>query len=130
MPNWCVGCPKIRTGDIFDNNTYSSPFTATFWADYNDDGVVDWNTWKTDTQNAGNAFDTNSTVVSSVPDKTVLLANEYEAQRGELAIYNWSLSSTQTVDLSSILPNGTDFVVLDPRNMGTPVYQGNIQWSR
>jgi hypothetical protein len=124
MPNWCVGCPKIRSGDSFNNNTYSSPFTATFWADNNDDGVVDWNTWKTDTQNAGNAFDTNSTVISSIPDKVVLLANEYESQRGELAIYNWSLSSTQSVDLSSILPNGTDFVVLDPRNMGNPVYQG------
>jgi len=124
MPNWCVGCPKIRSGDTFDNNTYSSPFAATFWADNFDDGVVDWNTWKTDTLNAGNAFDTNSTVITTIPDKTVLLANEYEAQRGELAIYNWSLSSTVTVDLSSILPNGTDFVVLDPRNMGTPVYQG------
>ncbi len=124
MPNWCVGCPEIRSGDTFDNNTYSSPFTATFWADNNDDGVVDFNTWKTDTQNAGKAFDTNSTVVTTIPDKIVLLGNEYETQRGELAIYNWSLSSTKTVDLSSILPNGTDFVVLDPRNMGTPVYQG------
>ncbi|MCI0618230.1 fibronectin type III domain-containing protein, partial [bacterium] len=124
MPNWCVGCPKIRSGDSFNNNTYSSPFSATFWADYNDDGVVDWNTWKTDTLNAGNAFDTNSTVVSSIPDKIVVLANEYETQRGNLAIYNWSLSSTKSADLSSILPNGTDFVVLDPRNMGTPVYQG------
>jgi hypothetical protein len=124
MPQWCVGCPSIRSGDSFNNNTYSSPFNATFWAENFDDGQVDFNTWKTDTQNAGNAFDVNSTVVSSVPDKIVVMANEYETQRGNLAIYNWSLSSTQTVDLSSILPNGTDFQVLDPRNMGTPVYQG------
>ncbi|HEY7159991.1 MAG TPA: hypothetical protein VH815_01975, partial [Acidobacteriota bacterium] len=124
MPQWCVGCPMIRSGDTFDNNTYSSPFFATFWANNNDDGVVDWNTWKTDTQNAGKAFDTNSSVVTSYADKVVVLPNEYEAQRGELAIYNWSLSSTKSVDLSSILPNGTDFVVLNPRNMGTPVYQG------
>ncbi|HEY7160691.1 MAG TPA: hypothetical protein VH815_05495, partial [Acidobacteriota bacterium] len=81
-------------------------------------------TWKSLTQGAGNAFDANSTVVQSVSDKVVVMANEYETGRGNLAIYNWSLSSTKTVDLSSILASGNSYKVLDPRNMGTPVAQG------
>jgi hypothetical protein len=123
-PNLCLGCPKIRSGDSFNNNTYSSPFNATFHADNHNAGTVDFNTWKSLTQGAGNLFDANSTVVQSVSDKVVVLKNEYEGGRGNLAIYNWSLSSTKTVDLSSILANGNSYKVLDPRNMGTPVAQG------
>ncbi len=124
LPNYCLGCPKIRSGDSFNNNTYSSPFNATFHADNYNAGTVSFSTWKSLTQGAGNPFDANSTVVQTVPDKVVVMANEYETGRGNLAIYNWSLSSTKTVDLSSILQNGNTFKILDPRNMGTPVAQG------
>jgi hypothetical protein len=124
LPNLCLGCPKIRSGDSFNSNTYSSPFNATFHADNYNAGTVSFTTWKSLTQGAGNPFDASSTVVQSVSDKVVVLKNEYESGRGNLAIYNWSLSSTKTVDLSSILQSGNSFKVLDPRNMGTPVAQG------
>jgi hypothetical protein len=124
LPNFCTGCPKIRSGDTFNNNTYSSPFNATFYADNYDADTVSFTQWKTLTQSAGNAFDVNSTVVTSVPNKVVVMANEYESGRGNLAIYNWTLSSTVTVNLSSILQIGDSFKILDPRNMGTPVVQG------
>jgi hypothetical protein len=123
-PNLCLGCPKIRSGDSFNNNTYSSTFNASFHADNYNAGTVSFTTWKSLTQGAGNPFDVNSTVVQSVSDKVVVMANEYESGRGNIAIYNWSLSSTKTVDLSSILQSGQSYKVLDPRNMGTPVAQG------
>jgi hypothetical protein len=123
-PNLCLGCPRIRSGDSFNNNTYSSTFNASFHADNYNAGTVSFTTWKSLTQGAGNAFDANSTVVTSFPNKIVVMANEYETGRGNLAIYNWSLTSTVTVDLSAILQNGNSFKILDPRNMGTPIVQG------
>ncbi len=120
----CNGCPKIRSGDTWNNNVYSSPFSATFFADNNNQGSVTFSEWQTFTASAGKAFDTSSTVTSSTPNKIVAIPNEYEPGRGHVAIFNWSLSSSVSVDLSSILANGANFQVLDPRNMGSPVLTG------
>jgi hypothetical protein len=120
----CNGCPKIRSGDSWNNNTYSSPFAATFFADNNNQGSVTFSEWQTYTANAGKAFDTNSTVASTSPNKIGVIPNEYEAGRGHIAIFNWSLASSVSVDLSSILANGANFQVLDPRNMGSPILTG------
>ena len=124
MPGQCNGCPEIRTGDSWNNNTYSSPFKASFHADNNNQGDVTYSEWQTFTASAGNPFDTSSTVTSSTPDRIAVIPNEYEPGRGHVAIFNWSLSSTVTVDLSSVLSNGANFQVLDPRNMGSPVLTG------
>jgi hypothetical protein len=121
----CEGCPAIRPSDQFNNNTYSAPFVANFFANNNDQGDVNLTTWRNISAAAGKGFDANSTEVSGTPaNKIVVLPNEYETGRGHVAIFNWSLSSTVNVDLSSIVSSGSAFQVLDPRNMGTPVLTG------
>jgi hypothetical protein len=124
IPGLCNGCPEIRSGDSWNNNSYSSPFAATFFADNNNQGNVTFSEWKTFTSQAGVAFDTSSSVVTSSPNKVAVIKNDYESGRGHIAIFNWALSSTVVVDLSTILSNGTSYKVLNPRNMGSPVLQG------
>jgi hypothetical protein len=124
MPSQCNGCPEIRSGDSWNNNSYSSPFTATFHADNNNQGGVTFTEWKTFTAQAGVPFDTSSAVVTSTPNKIVVLKNEYETGRGHIAIFNWALSSNVVVDLSSVLTSGTNFKIVNPRNMGSPILTG------
>lgn len=119
------GIPTIRTGDVFDNNTYSSSFNGNFFANGVDQGNVNLATWRSLTAAAGKAFDTNSTEISGTPpNNIVVIPNEYEPGRGHLAIYNWNLSATVNVNLSSIVSIGAAFEVLDPRNMGSPILTG------
>jgi hypothetical protein len=124
IPSLCNGCPEIRSGDLWNNNTYSSPFAATFFADNNQQGQVSFSEWKTFTSQAGVAFDTSSTVASSSPNKVAVIKNEYESGRGHIAIFNWSLASNITVDLSSILNSGQNYKIVKPRSMGTPIVTG------
>ncbi len=124
MPGQCNGCPEIRSGDSWNNNSYSSPFYATFHADNNNQGNVSFAEWKTFTSQAGVPFDTSSAVVTSSPNKVAVIKNEYESGRGHIAIFNWALSATVVVDLSSILTSGTAYKVFDPKNMGSPILTG------
>jgi hypothetical protein len=122
----CEGCPRIRSVDVFNNNSYSTPFSATFFANNSSLGTVDFNTWKSATSSAGRAFDANSTVVA-VPSgaKVVLLPNDYEPGRGHLAIFNWSGLDDVTVDLSSVVKSGAAFSLYPAKDVyGTPAVSG------
>jgi hypothetical protein len=124
IPGLCNGCPEIRSGDSWNNNSYSSPFAATFFADNNNQGSVSFSEWQTFTAQAGVGFDTSSSVVSSSPNKVAVIKNDYESGRGHIAIFNWGLNSNVVVDLSSIFSNGTNYKIVNPRNMGSPIVNG------
>jgi len=122
------GVPAIQATDTFDNNTYydSRKFTATFFANNNNLGDVNFATWKSATAAAGNAFDANSTHTGDpTGSRVVLLPNEYEEGRAHLAIFNWDLAPDVTVDLSSVVPEGTLFDVYPAKDVfGTAVVSG------
>jgi hypothetical protein len=122
----CDGCPAIKPSDTFDDNKYSAPFMATFYADNTNLGDVNFTEWRNATAQAGNAFDANSKEVP-VPNvnKVVVLKNEYDATRAHIAIFNYLASSSVSVSLSSFVKSGTSIKVLDPHNVyGTPVFSG------
>jgi hypothetical protein len=122
----CTGCVKIQSGDVFNNNKYSAPFSASFYADDDNRGILDFDDWKAATANAGNGFDKNSSELKEVaPSRSFVVPNDYENGRGHLAIYNWDGSSTVSANLSPVVSNGQSFQVLDARNVfGTPVVSG------
>lgn len=110
------GGPPIQSTDTFDRNIYSSPFRATFHANNNNAGEVDFTTWKSTTAAAGNAFDGNSQVVNPPTEpEVVILPNEYEEGRAHLAIYNFDTRQSVAVDLSSIVPRGSSYQIHDPK---------------
>jgi hypothetical protein len=125
----CTGCVKIKSGDVFNNNKYSAPFNASFYADDNNRGALKFDEWKSSTANAGNGFDKNSSELKEVtPHRSFVIPNDYEEGRGHLAIYNWDGSSSVSVNLSAVVSNGQNFKVFDARDVfGTPVASGVYQ---
>jgi hypothetical protein len=78
--------------------------------------------WK---QNSG--LDVNSTWTPAAPTGTevFVIPNEYEVGRAHIAIYNWALSPTVNVDLSSVLAAGDHYAVYAAENyLGAPVKTG------
>jgi hypothetical protein len=67
-------------------------------------------------------FDTHGTYSSSAPTgaQIFVIPNEYEAKRANIIIYNWDLSPTVAVDLSSILTVGDQYVIQDAQNFYGP----------
>jgi hypothetical protein len=56
--------------------------------------------------------------------------NKYEAKRANLTIYNWDLASTVSVNLSSVLNPGDQYVIQDAQNFyGPPVASGTYSGS-
>lgn len=122
----CTGCAKIKSGDVFNNNKYSPPFYASFYADNDNRGAIQFDEWKSATANAGNGFDKNSSELKEVtPTRTFVVPNDYENGRGHLAVFNWDGSSSVKANLSAVVSNGQNFKVLDARDVfGTPVASG------
>jgi hypothetical protein len=120
------GYPAIQATDIFDDNVYSSSFRANFHANDTELNDIGLSRWRTATAEAGNAFDTNSTMLTdSRATKVVLLPNEYESGRAHLVIFNWERLSDVQVDLSPALPVGSPFSIRDATSAyGTPIVSG------
>ncbi|MCA6361877.1 MAG: T9SS type A sorting domain-containing protein [Bacteroidetes bacterium] len=71
-------------------------------------------------------FDINSTYTNSIPTGTVVFqqADQYEAGRSMLIVYNWAMQPAVSVSLQG-LANGDAFEVVDAQNYyGPPVYSG------
>ncbi len=122
----CEGCPRIRPVDVFDQNKYSSPFRATFYADNKNLGVLGMEGWRRATEEAGKRFDSNSIVVGQPKDaKVVILKNDYDPSRAHLAVYNWSNGANVRIDLAGFLPVGARFAIFDARKVfQSPVLSG------
>lgn len=71
-------------------------------------------------------FDSSSSATYASPaDKVILRPNIYVPSRANIAVYNWSLSTTFNVNLSSILTTGQGYAIFDATNIyGTPVLSG------
>lgn len=72
-------------------------------------------------------FDAHTTYQAGAPTGTWVYVrpNKYEGKRANVTIYNWSLSSSVAVDLSSVLSPGDQFVIQDAQNFyGPPVMSG------
>jgi len=131
--NW--GSSAIRNVDIWDNNTYGgSSFKAILHAKGTKTSpLTGFDNWRNLTKNARESsnlgLDLNSSLAPNpTTNKVVLLRNEYEPGRGNLAIYNWANSSTVAVNLSSVIGVGKPFTVRDVRNFyGTPILSGTYQ---
>ena len=69
----------------------------------------------------GNVFTTSRPTVS----KVIIRANQYESGRANVAVYNWELAPSVSVDLSSVVPTGASYEVRDAQNFfGPPVRSG------
>lgn len=56
---------------------------------------------------------------------TFVQPNKYETGRASIAIYNWDLSATVSVDVTGAIAPGTRYQVLDAQNyFGAPVAAG------
>lgn len=125
----CEGCPAIQHSDTWDNNQYSAPFHATFFANNKDLGLIGFQEWKKASIEAGKSFDAHSVEVP-IPTtvKTVLFKNEYDPTRAHLAVYNWTTRAQITLDLSEFLAPGTKYAIYRAKEFGkTPVASGVYQ---
>lgn len=120
------GIPALQPTDTFNNNTYSSPFNASFYANGQEISGATFDQWKAATLAAGNAFDTNSQVIAmpTAPQVTII-PNEYEPGRANISIFNFSKAAQVAVDLASVVAQGSSFTIYNAQNMfGTPVATG------
>jgi hypothetical protein len=120
------GIPAIQPTDVWDYNTYSPAFQASFYADSNNLSAANFSAWRSASSAAGNPFDAHSLVVAApTANKVVVLPNEYEEHRAHLAIYNWSGAATMSVDLAAVLDKGMPFTVHSyDAIFGSPVVAG------
>jgi hypothetical protein len=105
------------SGYSWDNNTYYG--TGVFSYNGQSTFLGGWQGWT--------GWDTHSTSTSNAPTGvwTFVKPNKYEPGRANIAIYNWNLAATVSVDISSAISVGTRYKVLDVQNyFGTPVASG------
>ena len=109
----CEGCGPLSRTDVMDDNVYGGSFGAEIQAANmplrrsNTLGA-----WQADSAKAGQAFDLHSRV-DAFPtiNRVFVYPNEYEPGHGTVALYNWSLSSTGSIDISSIVSVGSSYTI-------------------
>ncbi len=72
-------------------------------------------------------FDAHSTQADSVPTNTwvFMRANAYEQGRANIVIYNWTLTNTVWVDVSSVVSPGANYEVRNAQDfLGVPALKG------
>lgn len=128
----CEGCPMIRKNDVFNRNQYSEPFRARFFAGGKNLGPVGFDEWKRATASAGNAFDTDSSVIP-VPteSKVVIIPNAYDPARLHIIVFNWQKTTDVKVSLSPYLKTGSAYKIFSAKEpftqpLSTGTYNGSI----
>ncbi len=113
-------------GYSWDNNQYFGLnifFRGTYDGSSESGGSsVPFAQWQSNTN-----FDAHSTFSAVAPTGLWIYVrpNKYEPKRANITIYNWTLSASVSVDLSSVLAVGDQFVILDAQNFfGGPVTKG------
>ncbi len=117
---------QTTSGFVWDNNSYYGldRFYAGIYNGSSTSGGVSTTLpgWTSET-----GFDSHSTYADGTPTSNWIYVrpNKYEAKRANITIYNWTLSSTVAVDLSSVLTPGDTYVIQDAQNFyGPPVAGG------
>jgi hypothetical protein len=95
--------------------------------------MVDLETWRRITAQAGKAFDTNSVEIPAPTGvKAEILKNDYDPLRAHMVVYNWSETPRVVVDLEKYLPEGTSFAIYGAKQMFqkpvlTGTYSGPVE---
>ncbi|HEY3457356.1 MAG TPA: hypothetical protein VGK64_22440 [Bryobacteraceae bacterium] len=105
------------TGYIWDSNNYYGNGIFS----YNGSGTFlnGWQGWT--------GFDLHSTFSPRAPTGiwTFVQPNKYETGRANIAVYNWNLAPTVSVDVTGAIAPGTRYQILDAQNyFGAPVAAG------
>lgn len=98
----------------WNNNTYFSTKANQLPFYHNAGGTQEsFASWKTDT-----GFDASSTYTGTAPTTNAVFVkpNIYERGRAHVAIFNWQLTSTVAVDLSTVLTSGDSYEVRNAAN--------------
>jgi len=83
---------------------------------------LNFNNWRSQT-----GYDADSNYSTSQPTgvRVFVRPNRYEPGRANIVVYNWDLNPTVQVDVSDVLPVGTQYQVMDAQNFnGSPVASG------
>jgi hypothetical protein len=122
---------QTLSGFVWDNNNYYG-LNNFYYGAYNGTSTsgstnVNLAGWQSAT-----GFDAHSTFQSGTPTGmwTYVMPNKYEAKRANIVIYNWGLFPSVSVDLSSILTSGDNYVIQDAQNFyGPAVVSGTYSGS-
>lgn len=132
--NWMTGSDFNMGYDggslngIVESNYFQ---TSTWWSGNNQNLTVLGNTFiNGEVNNFNPANYPNNTYLTSNPTQNAVFIrpNQYEPGRGNITIYNWQNLNSVSVDVSSFLPVGTPYKVVNAQNFfGTPVLSGTYQ---
>jgi hypothetical protein len=90
------------------------PFKASFFANNKNLAGVDFEGWKKATAEAGNPFDTKSTLITAPPkNRIVTIANSYDPTRTYIALYNWEKLENINLDVSGFVPAKSAYKIYD-----------------
>ena len=112
---------QTSSGFVWDNNSYFglNRFYRGIYDGSSTSGGVNMNLagWQSAT-----GFDTHSTYTDGTPTANWVYVrpNKYEAKRANITAYNWSLSPTVAIDVSSVLSPGDKYVIQDAQNFYGP----------
>jgi hypothetical protein len=122
----------------WDNNTYFDMTTANsgirrdnkFNGAHNPNGgeFLAYTEWK-----SASGYDAHSSYTASRPTGQVVFIrpNQYQAGRANIAVFNWSLATTVSVNLSSVLQVGQSFEIRNSQDYnGAPVLRGTYTGKR
>ena len=100
----------------WDNNTYYYSGNRTTYMD-----ALSWSDWQ-----SAYEFDANSQIIYSAPSTTTYHLRHYPGNEwASLVIYDWERLNSVPVDLSSVLPIGSEYYIYDVQNIiGDPVASG------
>lgn len=147
---WRAGAPNLTferneiiplgSGNVLENTQAGSLATYTSWINNiwrTLSSLTAWRqvstnktfaTWKTDT--GIGASDTADVATPTTPKVVVVPATKYNAKYGHVAVFNWAMTPTVDVDLSTILAVGDDYEVYNVQDVfGEPVLVGTYDGS-
>lgn len=113
-----------------DNNQYYTSVAASNYFMYKyfnlDQVTGNFAQWQKDT-----GFDKNSSMTLSLPSTNwvSIEPNKYENGRAHIVVFNFESKNAQTVNVSSFLTPGSEYVVYDAQNLFTPLLQGTLTGS-
>jgi len=116
---------QTLSGYTWDNNAYFG-LNNFYYGTYNGNVTVNGSYLDLPGWRAATGFDSHSTFTTAPSGAWVYVRpNKYEAKRANITIYNWDLTPTVSVDLSSVLSFGDQYAIQDAQNFfGPPVMSG------
>ena len=113
-------------GFVWDNNSYYGLnvfYKGTYdGSSTSNGGYANLSGWQ-----SGTGLDAHSTYTSGTPASPLIYVrpNAYETKRANITVYNFSGASSVSVDLSSVLSPGDEYVIQDAQNFyGSPAASG------